>query len=162
MLYITLRAHEKIHTRGNERPFSCSQCGRSFLKRHSLRNHEFSVHGHVTDLYCPPPCSKRFASVAEMTSHILALHSAECDDMTPPSADGDVTRTDNDDAAAAFVHAWLVRSNQRALTCDKCACTFKTVRRLYAHNVTHHRERHLTCDQCGKGMIASRRLYVVF
>ncbi|XP_061743968.1 zinc finger protein OZF-like [Nerophis ophidion] len=105
-----LAAHKRTHTR--EKPFACSVCAIRYTVRYSLNRH-MMIHTGVPPLSCSV-CEKRFFLKRSMISH-MKTHTAE-----------------------------------KHLACSVCDQKFKKTRDMRLHMRTHNDEKPFTCSVCRK------------
>ena len=65
-----MRCHMRIHTK--EKPFKCEDCGKQFLRRSDLKQHELS---HALPQFECANCSKWFKSRKGFIKHQKIFHS---------------------------------------------------------------------------------------
>lgn len=119
-------AHQKsVH--GNDKPFGCPQCERSFSRRSDLRKHTV-VHTGIKPFTCNI-CFKSFSRNTNLTKH-LRIHSGHKPYVCPQCpktfiSKGDLTR-----------HA-IIHSGQRPFTCSYCNQSFGRRDKLMRHEKRH-------------------------
>ncbi|XP_063216564.1 zinc finger protein 211-like isoform X1 [Bacillus rossius redtenbacheri] len=123
-----------------ERPFSCTECGKSFLLKHHLVTHA-RVHTGERPHVCPE-CGKSFAHKHCLSTHLL-LHSSDRPYKCMECKKSFTLKHH------LVTHA-RVHSRDRPFVCQECGRTFPQKRHLVTHGKFHSGERPFVCDECGE------------
>ncbi|KAM3914007.1 uncharacterized protein RB166_019180 [Leptodactylus fuscus] len=123
-----------------EKPFSCSECGKGFTKKSSLVRHRI-IHMGEKPFSCTV-CSKSFARKSTLVEH-KKTHTCE----KPYSCS---------DCGKCFVRKANLLDHQRIHTgeksfvCPVCAKCFTNKTILVRHQKSHSGEKPFSCQECGK------------
>ncbi|KAM4034800.1 uncharacterized protein ACNLHF_021497 [Anomaloglossus baeobatrachus] len=147
--------HQKIHTgekrfssesvsyqrtQTEEKPFSCSECGKHFLWKSNLVNHQ-KTHTRKK-LYSCLECGKCFTKKSVLVEH-QKFHTGE----KPFSCS---------ECGKCFAHKSHFVTHQRTHTgekpysCSECGKCFNQTSHLVTHQRTHTGEKPFSCLECGK------------
>lgn len=133
-----------------ERPFSCQECGKSFLLKHHLVTHA-RVHTGERPHVCPE-CGKSFAHKHCLSTHLL-LHSSQRPYQCLECKKSFTLKHH------LVTHA-RVHSRDRPFVCRECGRTFPQKRHLATHAKFHSGERPHVCEECGESFSREDHLVI--
>lgn len=133
-----------------ERPFSCQECGKSFLLKHHLVTHA-RVHTGERPHVCPE-CGKSFAHKHCLSTHML-LHSSQRPYQCLECKKSFTLKHH------LVTHA-RVHSRDRPFVCRECGRTFPQKRHLATHAKFHSGERPHVCEECGESFSREDHLVI--
>ncbi|XP_071446008.1 zinc finger protein 84-like [Hetaerina americana] len=131
-----------------ERPFSCEECGKSFLLKHHLTTHT-RVHTGERPYICSE-CGKSFAHKHCLVTH-QRLHTGERP-YTCLECKKSFTLKHH------LVTHTRVHSRDRPFSCEECGRTFSQKRHLVTHTKLHTGERPFACSECGESFSQKEHL----
>uniref|UniRef100_A0A1I8MGY9 C2H2-type domain-containing protein n=1 Tax=Musca domestica TaxID=7370 RepID=A0A1I8MGY9_MUSDO len=144
----TMHFSDNDTTIKKERPYSCEECGKSFLLKHHLTTHA-RVHTGERPHVCTH-CGKSFAHKHCLNTHLL-LH----------STDRPYQCTECKKSFTLKHHLLThsrVHSRDRPFICQECGRTFPLKRHLVTHSKFHAGERPYVCDECGESFAQENHL----
>nr|CAD7427450.1 unnamed protein product [Timema monikensis] len=133
-----------------ERPFSCPECGKSFLLKHHLVTHA-RVHTGERPHICTE-CGKSFAHKHCLSTHLL-LHSSDRPYKCMECKKSFTLKHH------LVTHA-RVHSRDRPFVCQECGRTFPQKRHLVTHVKFHSGERPYVCEECGESFAQKDHLVI--
>lgn len=137
--------HHRHKSHAPERKFMCGLCGKSFKKRIHVRNH-IRTHTGERPFQCSD-CGKTFSSLANLMRHNL-IHSG----VRPYRCD--VCHRCFSQASNLRQHA-LLHAKAEALCCPDCPATFRWASKLAAHRYVKHpgAPAPFACQHCEAGFL---------
>ncbi|XP_075769008.1 uncharacterized protein LOC102443998 isoform X2 [Pelodiscus sinensis] len=149
----TLIKHERAQT--GKKPFSCSDCGKSFSRRSLLVTHK-RAHTGEKPFSCSD-CGKSFSQRSNLVSHGRA-HTGE-----KPFSCSECGKSFS--WRSQLVSHKRDHTGERPFSCSECGKSFSWRSHLVSHRRAHTGERPFSCFECGKSfswrsqLVSHRRVH---
>lgn len=131
-----------------QKAFSCSNCGKGFVKKNKLKVHE-RIHTGEKPLSCPE-CGKGFIQKSDLRKH-KRIHTRE-----KPFSCYECGQTYTEKSTLK-IHE-RIHTGEKPYSCSKCGKTFTTKSNLNIHEKVHTGEKPYSCIECGRIFIQQSRL----
>jgi len=139
-----------MHSHHGERPFDCTVCGKTFMRKNLLENH-MRIHTGEKPFKCKE-CGKAFTENCNLLVH-MRIHTGELPFKCKTCSRSFST------FANMTTHEYTHQSaREYPFKCDECGKSYTTKSSLKVHMRNHTGERPFKCRTCGRGFLRANHL----